>query len=82
MAKKFIFSLESNAKTVVTSINFVECCECCVFDGNIRIQEKMAINSDASEFTLPYRCHAKFLTSHHVQMHRVTLDISNTLRKL
>jgi len=28
------------------------------------------------------RCHAKFLTSRHVRMHRVIFYISNMLRKL
>jgi len=29
--------------------------ECCVFVGNIRIQDKMEINFDAWEFTISYR---------------------------
>jgi len=33
-------------------------------------------------FTNPARCQAKFLTSHHVPMHRIILYIPNTLIKL
>jgi len=54
--KNFCFRIKSKAKTWVTSIIFLSVVgQSSHFDGNIQIQDKMAINFDASDLTLSYQ---------------------------
>jgi len=50
---------------------------------NIRHRKrKLTSNKLDHEFLITFQWQAKFLTSHHVRMHRVTFCIPNTLIKL